>query len=66
MSVIEMRREIEENIAQMTEDDLQRLLNESRALRRAAQAATPDEAEIWRHLATVIREDHEVLKRLAQ
>ena len=61
-----MQREIESNIAQMTADDVQRLLNESRALRRAAQAATAEEAEIWRHMATVIREDHEVLKRLAQ
>jgi 3-methyladenine DNA glycosylase Tag len=61
-----MQREIESNIAQMTEDDVQRLLNESRALRRAATAATPEEAEIWRHMATVIREDHEVLKRLAE
>ena len=61
-----MKREIEANLAQMTENDVQRLLNESRALRRAAQAATADEAEIWRHMATVIREDHDVLKRLAQ
>ncbi|MBC7447069.1 MAG: hypothetical protein H7330_03325 [Hymenobacteraceae bacterium] len=66
MSVLEMQRELESNIAQMTENDVQRLLNESRALRRAAQAATVEEAEIWRHMATVIREDHEVLKRLAQ
>lgn len=61
-----MQREIEQNIAQMNENDVQRLLNESRALRRAAQATTADETEIWHHMATVIREDHDVLKRLAQ
>jgi hypothetical protein len=66
MSILEMQREIESNIALMTEDDVQRLLNESRALRRAATAANPAEAEIWRHMATVIQEDHEVLKRLAK
>lgn len=66
MSVLEMQEEASVLMASLSEDTLAKWLAVGRAMKREANATTPEEAKRWRRVARSMHEDFNLLRRLAQ